>query len=111
MWEIEEALALIRRIQPALKPLGYHVCLGGGVLNHGGSMKDLDLFFVPLTNDKAPALNSLWAFIFSKDGIGPLRTNDDGSPISHKPNPYTPFRGQDTVSALPLHKRVDIFIV
>jgi hypothetical protein len=49
-WTLVEALDLIRGLQPQTRKYGYHLCLGGGVLNKGESKKDLDLFFLPLDN-------------------------------------------------------------
>ena len=40
---------LIRSLQPQMRQFGYHLCLGGGVLNNGWSEKDLDLYFLPLS--------------------------------------------------------------
>lgn len=51
MWTLDEALNLIREIQPQLRLQNYHVTLGGGVLNKGNSIKDLDLYFLPLEDD------------------------------------------------------------
>ena len=51
MWTLQEALQLIRDLQPQLKPLHYHVALGGGVLNKGTSQKDLDLYLLRFDND------------------------------------------------------------
>lgn len=55
-WTLDEALPLIRGLQPHTRKFGYHLTLGGGVLNHGESKKDLDLFFLPLnpTGGKVP---------------------------------------------------------
>lgn len=50
MWTLDEGLAIIRRIQPETRGYGYHLTLGGGVMNAGQSTKDLDLFFIPLDN-------------------------------------------------------------
>ena len=50
-WELDEALILLRELQPKCHALQYHVALGGGVLNRGYSDKDLDLFFFPFNND------------------------------------------------------------
>lgn len=44
MWTLEEALYLIRRLQPKVFLHGYNLCLGGSVLNKGFSTKDLDLY-------------------------------------------------------------------
>ncbi len=45
-WTLEEALILVRALQPTAWQYGYHLCLGGGVLNKGVSSKDLDLYFL-----------------------------------------------------------------
>lgn len=50
-WTMEEALRLIRAIQPETRKFGYHLSLGGGVLNKGESKKDLDLYFLPLDRE------------------------------------------------------------
>lgn len=47
-WILEDALKLIRELQPEMRQFGYHLTLGGGVLNRGSSKKDLDLFFLPM---------------------------------------------------------------
>ncbi len=91
-------------MQFAIKPLGYHIALGGGVLNNGVSTKDLDLYFLPLTNDKAPDAMVLWAYVAS---LGFDVTEDDEA--SHVPNPYTPFRIQHETRYQ--GKRVDVFVV
>ena len=49
-WKIEEGLKLIRALQGRVKEFGYHIALGGGVLNTGTSEKDLDLYFLPFNN-------------------------------------------------------------
>jgi hypothetical protein len=103
IWTLAEALYLIKDIQSALKPLGYHVVLGGGVLNRGWSQKDLDLYFIPLTNDKQPDLAPLVNHLLT------IFRQSDSDDASHRPNPYSPFRLQFEWT----HKgrRVDAFIV
>lgn len=64
-WEIADALALIRDIQPRLHAIKWHVALGGSVLNSGVSQKDVDLYVLPFsdtetTADVFPFLVSLW---------------------------------------------------
>jgi len=49
-WTLKEATELIAAQQPTAKEHGYHICLGGGVLNKGESEKDLDLYFLPMEN-------------------------------------------------------------
>ena len=56
MWTIEEALELIRGIQPALHARKYHVAMGGGVLNKGTSDKDLDLYVFPFDAGEIPEI-------------------------------------------------------
>lgn len=51
-WTFKDAQTLIKGLQASVKPFGYHVCLGGSVLNDGSSRKDLDLFFLPLDSGK-----------------------------------------------------------
>jgi hypothetical protein len=63
-WTLEQALALVRSIQPACHSFNYHVTLGGGVLNQGFSSKDLDLFFLPFGNtDSPPATEALLIYL------------------------------------------------
>ena len=50
MWTLETALAFIREHQPKVAPLGYYLALGGGVLNTGSSVNDLDIVAVPRTS-------------------------------------------------------------
>ena len=50
MWTLLEALKIVRMLQPVIRPMGYHITLGGGVLNKGISKKDLDLFILRCNN-------------------------------------------------------------
>ncbi len=47
MWTLEQALTLVRELQPELHARKYHAALGGGVLNTGLSYHDLDLYIFP----------------------------------------------------------------
>lgn len=49
VWRIEDALKWIREHQASVQKLGYHLALGGGVLNKGFSCKDLDLVLMRRT--------------------------------------------------------------
>ena len=51
VWTHETAIALLAVLQPAVRPFGYHIAMGGRVLNRGFSRKDLDLYFLPLESD------------------------------------------------------------
>lgn len=46
-WTLDQALTLIRQLQPTAFEAGYHLNLGGGVLNHGKSNNDLDILAMP----------------------------------------------------------------
>lgn len=51
-WTMPEALGLIRKLQPEVKKFGYHLTLGGGVLNKGESDKDLDIYLITMDSPK-----------------------------------------------------------
>jgi hypothetical protein len=51
-WTLEDALVHVRGLQLFTRKFGYHLTLGGGVLNKGYSAKDVDLFFLPLDDNK-----------------------------------------------------------
>jgi hypothetical protein len=64
LWYLGEAQTLIRDLQALVWPKNWHVALGGGVLNHGYSNDDLDIYILPLnkhakTADVRPALDTL----------------------------------------------------
>ena len=68
-WTLKDALDLIRGLQPESRKHGYHLCLGGSVLNKGESQKDLDLYFLSLGGNTQPRptelinwLESIWGF-------------------------------------------------
>lgn len=44
---LPDALLLVRKLQAVAWPLNFHVALGGGVLNHGYSDKDVDIYVLP----------------------------------------------------------------
>lgn len=52
IWTLPVAQSLVAHLQPKVKNFGYHITLGGGVLNNEKSEKDLDLFFLPLLGEK-----------------------------------------------------------
>lgn len=43
MWTLKSAMPVLRRFEQFVKPLGFHVALGGSVLYQGCSDKDLDV--------------------------------------------------------------------
>jgi hypothetical protein len=48
MWGLSDALDVIRPLQFKALQYGYHLALGGGVLNKGMSSNDLDIIVLPL---------------------------------------------------------------
>ncbi len=54
-WYLADAQLLVRKLQAIAWPNGWHIALGGGVLNHGYSDKDLDLYALPIYNQPGTA--------------------------------------------------------
>ncbi len=54
-WTLEEALALVRRLEPMLSAAGWHSGLTGSVLMRGSSAKDVDLIVYPRDSRAASA--------------------------------------------------------
>lgn len=81
MISIEAGLVIIRNLQPQVRPLGYHIALGGGVLNNGSSTHDLDLYFIPLVAQETYQIDALYELLFTTWGPGePINTYpDEGS--------------------------------
>lgn len=44
---IENALEIVRHLEPKLAEIGYHTALTGGCLYRGGSDKDVDIILYP----------------------------------------------------------------
>lgn len=53
-WTIEDALDVIRTMQPKCMDAGYYIAMAGGVLNKGYSDNDLDLVAMPRTKFSEP---------------------------------------------------------
>jgi hypothetical protein len=82
LWTLDDALTLVRALQPFTRQFGYHLTLGGGVLNVGSSTKDLDLFFLPLDNGGVNRPDDLLSWLkltFSSEAknIGGLHYGND----------------------------------
>lgn len=69
IWKIEDALTLIREVEPGLKE-HYNCFLGlcGGVLRKGHSTKDLDLILIPMNGDHKPDLDGAKKWLEKKWG-------------------------------------------
>lgn len=60
MWTQQEAIELLKRLEPDLAKVGFHCALGGSVLYRGTSEKDLDVIIYPHTYKKqSPPNNSI----------------------------------------------------
>lgn len=47
-WHLEQGIYTVRALQPVIREYGYHVAIGGSLVNKGYSEKDLDLYFLPM---------------------------------------------------------------
>lgn len=110
MWTLNQALELVRRIQPLVRPFNYHIAIGGGVLNNGHSDKDLDLYFIPFS-EQGPDPEGLRTFLGTVIGVeynlgGPAVRPADVR-IAYEPEPiwvsgrYTYRQGD---------RRIDVFV-
>jgi len=80
-WTLNDALALVRALQPKTRDFSYHLALGGGVLNTGRSKKDVDLYFLPLDNNKKPSdAKGLVAWLTKEWGQPEVLGGDYGEP-------------------------------
>ena len=127
-WTLDEALRLVRGLQPEAKKFGFHVCLGGSVLNTGSSHKDVDLYFHPLytkndqqMNDFVTRLEGLWG---KSEPIGEAAKKSDGPRLMsfkealatyriQKADPVYPDSGvyRKKLKFLRADGRIDLFIV
>jgi len=111
MWALNEALALIRRIQPLVRPFNYHLAIGGGVLNKGYSTKDLDLYCIPFS-ERGPDSDGLRAFFVTEFGpeftLGGPNVDPVDTDKAYEPEPMW-VNGRYTYWLDGSH-RIDIFI-
>lgn len=121
-WRLDEALELIRALQSDVRKFGYHLCLGGGVLNTGKSDKDLDLYFLSLDNQGPSDPDALIAHlenIWSCKGVDIWGSGTtDGGPDPSEVQP--PLAGPAPVNPSPYtvklmfsytNLRIDVFIL
>jgi hypothetical protein len=102
LWTLDEALELVRRLQDDTRQFGYHLAIGGGVINNGYSDKDLDLYFLPLDDQDRPEdLEGLLVWLTEQFGeLSPI--NDYPTAVSHY---ALKLKTADDVV-----KRIDLFI-
>jgi hypothetical protein len=113
-WYLPEAQVLLRGIQAAMWPLQRHACLGGGVLNHGYSNKDLDIYILPLyVQDTARPLDcAVVAALNDALGTTPVmdyaRAGQERS-LGHDAGSHTCF--EQSLRYVSQGRAIDVFIV
>lgn len=102
MWTLEQALVIIRLLQPKVYSMGWHLCLGGGVLNKGVSNKDLDLY----TRADLPKRQDVVDYIQATLGasLEPLRPDMDDY------EEELPFTQSGKLTLPTTNQRIDFFI-
>jgi hypothetical protein len=104
MWTLDDARSIVKDIQIPMRDFGYHVALGGGVLNIGRSFHDLDIYFLPLDDIDSPlrADDAVLWLIPRWGDAQPITDPEYGASLhySHKLKFW-----------LPTKQRIDLFIV
>jgi hypothetical protein len=119
---LADAQLLVRDLQAVCWPLNFHVTLGGGVLNHGYSDKDIDIYILPFyaqtgqehkTHNLAKLTTELMLVLGS-----PTRNYmaQDLERLSPSGEPYTDLSEQPTCFAVAQNYKlekmsVDVFVV
>lgn len=138
VWTLEEAVKLVRALQAKTREFGYHLTLGGGVLNNGFSKKDVDLYFLPLNNSSYQEkpkelvewLVSMWGkgndiknsseantrekYIIQVGNNGPeMVMNPEYDPNSEREVPFagTPVYKNKLKFLRPSGDRIDVFVL
>lgn len=108
VWTSQTAKPVINWAQLAVRAYGYHVCLGGGVLNNGSSEKDLDLYFLPMNNETPPDPVGLVGWIEASFG----KLEAIGNNYPGKELPYI-YKGKCDAAFGSFGKllRIDVFIM
>lgn len=110
MWDLESALKFIQKIQPSAKVVGFHVCLGGGVLNKGESNNDLDLYFLPLEDESNHPDDKRRTDPVNIMEIMNRVTGNTGTYQEDYDNLRTSYRAK-MVYKYTLNSKIDIFVV
>ena len=105
MWTLGTGLAVVADVQQPSRQFGYHVAMGGGVLNTGASNKDLDLYFLPLDGGDRPNPVGLLEFLETLWGASAVALGNPDYPAYH--SHYT----SKVKFLLPDGRRIDAFIL
>lgn len=115
-WTLNEAIDVIRRLQPFAHQYGFSLSLGGGVLNNGSSYKDLDIvalhFHGPDISDEVKLLK-LFDRLYYNDDEQRWR---DGSEKYDGKEAEARATQKDTLYIFDYdipgeHKRIDLFVI
>ena len=106
LWYLADAQLIVRSLQALVWPMGWHIALGGGVLNHGYSDKDLDLYVLPIYNspheqDELAVLTKL---------VNAIQEGQEYEPVcSLQDNPHECYKY--AVRMKSLERPIELFIV
>lgn len=107
-WQLHDALDLIRSLQVHVKPIGFHISLGGGVLNTGSSKKDLDLYFLPMSSvTDATQTDKLLAFLTETWGPGSPMTSSKKRSTAGGFESYFDEHGVRRLRNVPIEEKPD----
>jgi len=74
MWTLEEGAILVRRLQSGAFERGFNLSLGGGVLNKGESLHDIDIVAAPCKGGRSSAAESANLVLWFFNEIGAVET-------------------------------------
>jgi len=109
MWTLEQGLVVVRAIQPESRVYGYHVCLGGGVMNRGHSDKDLDIFLLPMCNCDQDNSDPVTAIAWLEGLWGPAE--DMTVQSDRYPHQFDEMYARKVKFSLPSGQRIDLFVM
>lgn len=87
MWSLAQGIGVVQALQKPAREYGYHVAIGGGVVNKTFSEKDLDLYFLPMggfnTKESVTKPTPMLRFLEALWGISEeLEKEYEGQPAS-----------------------------
>lgn len=107
MWTLQEGVELVQALEPAVRALGYHTCLAGGVLHKGRSEKDLDLVFLRLQTGEGSTRSIEHLLVKQFGPIEPFfGETEQSADYAENTHPYASVMGKIDWNG----KRIDVFI-
>jgi hypothetical protein len=106
MWYRGEAIQLIQDVREIALRHNYHVALGGSVLHVGHSLKDVDVYFLPMHGTGHPNCEGLLGALDLHWGIAEDMADRDKYPTERG------YRAAKKVFwRLEPHKRIDFWVL